>query len=449
MNGTTLVFVAFGSVGDVLPLVAVAETMASNGNVVFLANEYFESHISQRGIPFISIGSAEHQLSAKEGKDSSGETAEGRVHRFENVIGKSFSKCTEVIENLRVDNPDLLVITHGNLTPASIACEKYSIPIIITYYATSQIPRNTVDYVDLSDFYKNKGLLEKYIMAPFHVISQMFSFEVKERLNKYRVEAGLPPITNPISYWLKRVISKSKGSTQRLPIIREVALVPEWFADPVHHQYPNIQFVNFPFPSETNDNPKELYEFIAEHGAPAVFTPGTAVEDIEAFALEIIPICRKLNCPAVLCSNLGKRIFESLPKADDVPIFFLDHANFKTLLPQARCFFHHGGIGTLAQGVRAGIPQIIRPRMYDQPVNAFRAMNHGLAGVVYPHEYTADFVVDILLRIESSPIHQERIKYYKEAVASVNGALWCAKIISECTSQRVEDETVNQSLEVC
>ncbi len=449
MSNKTLVFVAYGSVGDVLPLVAVAETMTANNKVVFLANEYFEKHVVQRGIPFVSIGSAEHQLSAKEGKNSSGETAEGRIHRFDNVIGKCFSKCTKVIENLRTENPHLLVVTHGNLTPASIACEKYNIPIIITYYATSQIPRNTVDYVDVSEFYENKGLLEKYIRAPLHLLSQMFAFEVKDCLNKYRAEAGLPAITNPISYWLKKTFSKNKGSIQRLSIIREIALVPEWFADPVHHQYPNIQFINFPFPSEIKDNPEELYQFIAEHGAPAVFTPGTAVEDIEAFAREIIPICRKLNCPAVLCSNLGKSIFEELPKADDVPIFFLDYANFKTLLPQSRCLFHHGGIGTLAQAIRAGIPQIIRPRMYDQPINAFRAMNHGLAGVVSPHEYAADFVVDILLRIESSPIHQERIKYYKEVVNNVNGALWCAKIISEYTGQRVEDETVNQHLEVC
>jgi len=33
---------------------------------------------------------------------------------------------------------------------------------------------------------------------------------------------------------------------------------------------------------------------------------------------------------------------------------------------------HHGGIGTCAQGLRAGIPQLITPVFFDQPDNAAR-----------------------------------------------------------------------------
>jgi UDP:flavonoid glycosyltransferase YjiC (YdhE family) len=42
------------------------------------------------------------------------------------------------------------------------------------------------------------------------------------------------------------------------------------------------------------------------------------------------------------------------------------------LAPRSAALVHHGGIGTCAQGLRAGIPQLITPLFFDQPANAER-----------------------------------------------------------------------------
>jgi rhamnosyltransferase subunit B len=48
----------------------------------------------------------------------------------------------------------------------------------------------------------------------------------------------------------------------------------------------------------------------------------------------------------------------------------LPYAPFAALLPHARLFVHHGGVGSMAEAFRAGVPQIVVPTAHDQPDNA-------------------------------------------------------------------------------
>ena len=43
---------------------------------------------------------------------------------------------------------------------------------------------------------------------------------------------------------------------------------------------------------------------------------------------------------------------------------------------------HHGGIGTAAQALRAGIAQVVVPLAYDQPDNAARLKRLGVASIL-------------------------------------------------------------------
>ena len=48
------------------------------------------------------------------------------------------------------------------------------------------------------------------------------------------------------------------------------------------------------------------------------------------------------------------------------------------LAPRASGLIHHGGIGTAAQGLRAGLPQILAPLFFDQFDNAARLETLGV-----------------------------------------------------------------------
>ena len=58
-----------------------------------------------------------------------------------------------------------------------------------------------------------------------------------------------------------------------------------------------------------------------------------------------------------------------------------EYAPYSTVFPRAAVNIHHGGIGTSAQALRAGLPQLVRPQAYDQFDNARRLIDLGVAPV--------------------------------------------------------------------
>ncbi len=92
----------------------------------------------------------------------------------------------------------------------------------------------------------------------------------------------------------------------------------------------------------------------------------------------------------VACKELGLRAVLITPYRDQLPAElpgFARHASyvpFDLLLPKLGAFVHHGGIGTSAQCLAAGVPQLVTPFAHDQFDNAARLNKLGVAGSVAP-----------------------------------------------------------------
>ena len=93
-------------------------------------------------------------------------------------------------------------------------------------------------------------------------------------------------------------------------------------------------------------------------------------------------------------SIIGRRAVLATLHADHVPTDLPDHvrhveyAPFSLLLPRCAAIVHHGGIGTCAQGLVAGIPQLTMPMGFDQPDNATRLRRLGVGSWVAPTHFT-------------------------------------------------------------
>jgi len=62
------------------------------------------------------------------------------------------------------------------------------------------------------------------------------------------------------------------------------------------------------------------------------------------------------------------RIWIQWQDDDDItPLQRVGHLPFVEAFSKVRCVLHHGGLGTTAEALRAGKPQIIMPIMFDQP----------------------------------------------------------------------------------
>jgi UDP:flavonoid glycosyltransferase YjiC (YdhE family) len=109
----------------------------------------------------------------------------------------------------------------------------------------------------------------------------------------------------------------------------------------------------------------------------------------------------------------------------------ISYIDFEYALPKARAIIHHGGIGTTAQAIKAGIPQLIRPIKYDQPDNANRIAKLGLGAYVLPEFFTAETVAPLLSSLIDRASNNQALKNYSADVRASNAIAEACSLIEQ------------------
>ena len=123
---------------------------------------------------------------------------------------------------------------------------------------------------------------------------------------------------------------------------------------------------------ETFRPDEALAAFLERHGPPIVFSLGTGMQAIEVFFAAACQICDLLDRPVIFLSpNIQASDSETPSK-----MLVRESVDHSFLLPRSRVLVHNGGIGTIAQAIRANIRQIIIPLLFDQPDNTERAIKY-------------------------------------------------------------------------
>ena len=146
---------------------------------------------------------------------------------------------------------------------------------------------------------------------------------------------------------------------------------------------------------------------------PLIFTPGSGAATLNQFFRESVGACELGGHRAMLVTNFRGQVPRSLP--DNVKVF--SYLPFSKILPRCSCLVYPGGIGTMAQGINAGVPPLIVPHAHDQPDNAFRIKRLGLGEFIYPEFYKARQVTRLLRRVMGSPATR---RYGATHVGSLN-----------------------------
>ena len=79
-----------------------------------------------------------------------------------------------------------------------------------------------------------------------------------------------------------------------------------------------------------------------------------------------------------------------------------DFVPFSRVFPHCAAVVHHGGIGTCAQGLAAGVPQLIMAMAHDQPDNAWRLRELNVGDYLYPRKFNANLVTEKLKHLTTS-----------------------------------------------
>lgn len=176
------------------------------------------------------------------------------------------------------------------------------------------------------------------------------------------------------------------------------ALFPETFRLPGAELPPGTVAAGFVFYDGAAHRPApvELTDFLDSGAAPVVFTLGVeAARHAGDFFRVGIAAAERLGRRAVVLvgdhATLG-----TPPSAGTAVVAYAPHG---MLLPRAAAVVHHGGIGTAAQALRAGKPQLIVPFGGDQGDIARLCRSHGVAEVLERRHYRVGTVAKALSRL--------------------------------------------------
>jgi UDP:flavonoid glycosyltransferase YjiC (YdhE family) len=373
-----------GSSGDVHPFVGLAGALEARGHhVTFVVCGYFRELVERAGLEYVELGTREEFLSALDHPDLwHPRRAFGHVFR---LAAQTLRRQYHLIAE-RSGAGEIVVLTSLLGCGARLAQEKLGVPLVTVDCQPSciwsacdppvlpGIPLQEQTPRWLRSFIYRLG--ERFVIDPVAC----------PELNRFRRELGLPPIQGLTRWW------HSPDAT--------LCLFPEWFAAPQPDWPPNVRLAEFPLWDEASlrDPQPEVEEFLASGDAPLVFTPGSANTQAQSFFRAAVEACRRLGRRGILLT----RFFAQVPRALPAGVRHFDYVPLSRVLPRAAAIVHHGGIGTTAQALRAGIPQLIMPLAHDQPDNAARLRRLGVGDLVKPAAFRGPRVAKALRRLLES-----------------------------------------------
>jgi UDP:flavonoid glycosyltransferase YjiC (YdhE family) len=146
----------------------------------------------------------------------------------------------------------------------------------------------------------------------------------------------------------------------------------------------------------------DLDDFIAVGPPPLVFTQGTsAVLDSTRFTQVAIDAVEHLKQRAVFV--LDEQQCTAFQHRASPKVRITSYLPYSSVFSRCNVIVHHGGIGTTAQALRSGRPQLITPYFGDQPDNAARVARLGVARVLDPKRWSTSVVASELRQLLSDP----------------------------------------------
>lgn len=381
-----VLLVPFGSAGDVHPFLGLGLALRARGHrVMLISNGPYQTLVERVGLDFV------HLEPKKPTKRRSPLNFVGRRWR---KLGRSSTVLPllrplyEFIADRYV--PDQTVVVASSLAlGARVAHEKLGVPLATVhlypavfrsvYHSPVQpplvLPASMPAWMKRTAYW----LLDALVLDPL----------LGRPANAFRAELGLPPVRRLFDAW--------RHSPQRV-----IGLFPAWYAPPQPDWPPQTRLTGFPRFDERGltEISREMRAFLDDGEPPIIFTPGSAMKRGQRFFQESVAACRQLGRRGLLLTRHRDQVPAYLPDG----IRHCDYLPFSQVLPRAAALVHHGGIGSAAQAMAAGIPQLIVPRRHDQPDNAVRLVQMGVARTLLPRAYRAPAVAQALQELLTSTV---------------------------------------------
>jgi rhamnosyltransferase subunit B len=359
------IVVTIGSAGDLFPFLALALALRARGHrVSFLAPEQHGPWVRPTGLPFTGLPADEAVLRDPDlWHPTRGfgvvwratRPAMARIVPFIEALPRD-ERCVLLAHPLALPEADLCRAAHPGVKVAAA----YLAPAnLITVHDPLMVgPWRVPSWVPAGARRAFWRWVGRRFIDPIALAD----------VNAARAAHGLAPVVTPMD-WIATVPDLS------------LTLFPDWFA-PTQPDWPQPMVRgDFPLfdPNADAQPAPELTAFLQAGPAPLVFTHGTGNMQAAAY----------FRHARAAAGRLGRRAIFLTPHRDQVPaglpatMLWQAYVPLRRLLPHAAVLIHHGGIGTTAEALRAGTPQLVVPLAHDQFDNGARVAALG-AGASLP-----------------------------------------------------------------
>ncbi len=336
-----------GSRGDVQPYLALGAGLHAAGHTVTLATlDAFAGLVSEHGLGFRPLrGEFLELLQTDQGKAA----VAGKGNRLA-LLRQVTPMLRRMLDDALVASEGAeLVIYHPKALGGYSLAEKLGIPGILAlplplYSPTAAFPSPIIPV----------GSLGPALNRLSHrVMIGLTSASVRGVLNRWRKEAlGLPPARDEL---------RLRGR----PVLRLYGYSPAVLPTPVDWDRSSVAtgywFLDRPRDWEP---PASLLAFLRA-GPPPVYVGFGSMpsQDAGRVTHTVLEALDRAGQRGVLATGWGGLVDHDLPTS----IYALTEAPHDWLFPQMAAVVHHGGAGTTAAGLRAGVPTVICPFFGDQP----------------------------------------------------------------------------------
>ncbi len=351
-----ITIVTIGTRGDVQPYIALSQRLIAAGHsVVLCSHSPFRAFVEEHGVPFAPMsGDVRAILTSPEGR---------AVLSRRNPVAMTRGMVELAEPVIRQIGQDILAAAQGAdlilgsslgyfnaITASQVSGASLIMASLQWWTPTRAFP--VASGRSLPPGAPFAGLLNR---ASYTLADGLLFALGSPLLNRIRREqTGLPPLRYPDYF--------AALDRQTAPAIYAVSphVLPrprEWGA--------NVHQTGFWYLDQAAGYapPQALQEFL-DAGDPPVYIGFGSMSDRDPAAMGALvrEAVRRAGVRAVILSGWG-----GIDAADDGRVFMLDAAPHDWLFPRMAAVVHHGGIGTMAEAARAGVPQVIVAYSADQP----------------------------------------------------------------------------------
>lgn len=320
-----IVLAAYGSRGDVEPCAAVGRELLRRGHDVRMAVPPDRLRfVESAGLTAVAYGpDAREQIAAATSFVQRVQDPIGALPQIAERVTGVWAEKTTTLSSLAQD-ADLLVAGMNEQRLAANVAEAYGLPFAALHF----FPAKALELGGLQAHVTNAA-------------------EGTQRLTLGLPAAGGSPTSQVLEI-------------QAYEELCVPELAAEWAGSGLRR--PFVGSLTLEMPTDVDD---EVLSWIAEGAPPIYFGFGSTPVTSPAETVAVISgACEQLGARALICSGFND--FSEVARADHTKI--VDAVNHAAIFPACRAIVHHGGSGTTAAGMRAGVPMLVLWLWLDQPI---------------------------------------------------------------------------------